>query len=350
MVWGALIAAGVSLIASNNSRRDANRAADQQNQVTQQAIGEIQQIANEAQALEQQFLAAGNAEAAANIREATAARIAAYGQVLDEIPGLKQEIALIAQTFYDEAEQLYAPFRADKTAANNAFNQQLAMLGLPNIDGSANAFDPDSITSRPSYQFVEEQGNRGVDRSAAARTGSLGGRAVKEAARFNSGLASQEFNNEFNRLGSVGNALNQSAQFGVTGTANALTNSTGIISNGYARLNDQLLNAIIGQGEAEAGGFEALGALALDNAGNLIQLSQNNTNTQASLLGSSATSQNDRTTARQISNNNFNTQVATSAGQIANAFQNANDRPGTTSTGGGQSVPKTKKRTANIFG
>jgi hypothetical protein len=52
----------------------------------------------------------------------------------------------------------------------------------------------------PGYEFVRQQGEQGLERQLAARGQRMGGPAAKEAMRFNSGLASQEYGNFYNRL------------------------------------------------------------------------------------------------------------------------------------------------------
>lgn len=61
-------------------------------------------------------------------------------------------------------------------------------------------FDPSQIANDPGYQFRLQQGQQGVERGAAARGGALGGRTMKDLARFSQGLASQEVGNAFNRF------------------------------------------------------------------------------------------------------------------------------------------------------
>jgi len=58
-------------------------------------------------------------------------------------------------------------------------------------------FDP---ANDPSYQFVFEQGQKALERSAAARGGALGGGAAKALARYGSGMASQEFSRQVDRF------------------------------------------------------------------------------------------------------------------------------------------------------
>ena len=51
----------------------------------------------------------------------------------------------------------------------------------------------------PGYQFRLAEGQKGIDRSLAAKGGALSGGSVKASIRYNSGMASQEYANAFNR-------------------------------------------------------------------------------------------------------------------------------------------------------
>jgi hypothetical protein len=55
------------------------------------------------------------------------------------------------------------------------------------------------ITSGPGYQFRHDQSLEGVEQSAAGRGTLRTGRTLKDIATFNSGLASQEYGNVYNR-------------------------------------------------------------------------------------------------------------------------------------------------------
>jgi hypothetical protein len=56
-----------------------------------------------------------------------------------------------------------------------------------------------NLEQDPGYQFRLQEGMKALERSAAARGGSQGGAAAKSLARFSQGLASQEYQNAFNR-------------------------------------------------------------------------------------------------------------------------------------------------------
>ena len=52
----------------------------------------------------------------------------------------------------------------------------------------------------PSYQFDQQEGQRAVDRSAAARGMDASGRTLKDLTRFGTGLSDQTYGNQLTRL------------------------------------------------------------------------------------------------------------------------------------------------------
>ncbi len=63
--------------------------------------------------------------------------------------------------------------------------------------------DPNSVQKSAGYQFAMDQGNQAIDRSAAARGMSNSGGVLTELAKYGSGLASQNYNNQVNQLSNV---------------------------------------------------------------------------------------------------------------------------------------------------
>jgi hypothetical protein len=57
----------------------------------------------------------------------------------------------------------------------------------------------DVFSASPDYQFRRNEGMRGIENSFAARGGAASGNALRALTEFNSGLASGEFGNFFNR-------------------------------------------------------------------------------------------------------------------------------------------------------
>jgi hypothetical protein len=60
--------------------------------------------------------------------------------------------------------------------------------------------NPDSVRALPSYQFDQQEGQRAIDRSAAARGMDASGRTLKDLTRFGTGLADQTYGNQLTRL------------------------------------------------------------------------------------------------------------------------------------------------------
>jgi hypothetical protein len=62
-------------------------------------------------------------------------------------------------------------------------------------------FGMDQFQADPGYQFRMSEGMKGLERSAAARGGLLSGGALRGIQRYGQDLASQEYQNAFNRYG-----------------------------------------------------------------------------------------------------------------------------------------------------
>lgn len=73
--------------------------------------------------------------------------------------------------------------------------QSLARLQSALLGG-----DPSVVQTDPGYQFRLQEGEKALQRAAAASGGLGGGAFLKDTARFSQGLASQEYGNAINRL------------------------------------------------------------------------------------------------------------------------------------------------------
>jgi hypothetical protein len=144
-------------------------------------------------------------------------------------------------------------------------------LGQLTGGGSGNT-QPDysSFFKDPSYGFAQQQGELGIERGANARGLNLSGGTLKDLASFNSGLASQQYGNYFNRLmGLAGigqNATNTNANL-VTGNASNNTAGAG-----------QIGNTIMGQGQAQASGAVGVANAANGAVGNSLMAAYMNRN------------------------------------------------------------------------
>ncbi len=93
-------------------------------------------------------------------------------------------------------------------AGENALGIQQRFLG-----GDMSAYK-----ESPDYQFRLQQGQRGLENSAAARGNLFGGGAAADLMGYNQGMATQGINEWWNRLAGVSgtgqNTANQLGQFG----------------------------------------------------------------------------------------------------------------------------------------
>ena len=91
------------------------------------------------------------------------------------------------------------------TAGTGAQNQLLTYLGLPggaqgaNFGKYARDFNQNDMVTDPGYAFRLAEGQKALDRQAAARGGLISGGALKAATRYGQDMGSQEYGNAFNR-------------------------------------------------------------------------------------------------------------------------------------------------------
>jgi hypothetical protein len=135
----------------------------------------------------------------------------------------------LQREMFERNVELNAPFRE---AGVNALNK-LAPLASEYTPFGMQQFQQD-----PGYAFRMSEGMKGLERSAAARGGLLSGATMKGIQRYGQDLASQEFQNAFNRYGiererrlaplqslaGVGQTTSQQLGAAGTGFANTLGN------------------------------------------------------------------------------------------------------------------------------
>jgi hypothetical protein len=165
----------------------------------------------------------------------------------------------------DRAAQLQADQFAQQRADQEPFrqagittqNELLRQLGLGGDAGSAGYgnlmrnFGAQDFQTEPGYQFRLSEGLKAIDRQAAARGGLISGGALKAAERYGQNLASDEYQNAFNRYqtnrGSIYGMLS-----GQQGVGQAATNALGAAGQNYA---NQAGEAYMGAGNARASGY-----------------------------------------------------------------------------------------------
>jgi hypothetical protein len=175
---------------------------------------------------------------------------------------LKQQKLLLIPllTMYNTTRGDLSPYRdIGQVAASTDLTNRLSDLTSPIT------VDPNQLESSDYYKFASTQGQRGATNSAAARGLASSGAALKGAAAYAKGLATDTYktafdmantnqSNAFNRLKSlVDTGENASAQTGSAGTAAANTAA----------------GAQIGAGNAQAAGANATGGAISNLASNI---------------------------------------------------------------------------------
>jgi hypothetical protein len=142
---------------------------------------------------------------------------------------------------YQEQKGLQEPFRG---AGITAQNRLLDLLGLSQNRGAegfgrySKDFGMSDFTADPGYAFRLAEGQKTLDRQAAARGGLISGGALKAATRYGQDMGSQEYQNAFNRY--------------QTNRSNQLQPLGSLLSSGQAAASNQA--AAAGNYGTQAGG------------------------------------------------------------------------------------------------
>lgn len=104
----------------------------------------------------------------------------------------------------DLSQRQYEQTRADQMpfleAGKGALNQLIPLAS------NYKPFDYNAMTADPGYGFRLSEGQKALDRQAAARGGLISGSALRAATRYGQEMGSQEYTNAFNRYQTERNA------------------------------------------------------------------------------------------------------------------------------------------------
>ena len=191
-IYGASKAAGAASSAAN-AQQDAARSSAELAYKTSQ-----EQIAAQKEALDKQIAASG----------ATVDK-----QLVAQRDSLDQQLAY-QKMMYEQTRADFAPYRESGVANLNQLN---TLLGIGGNTGAADYgrfatadFTPANFAANqdPGYAFRLSEGLKAVDRQAAARGGLISGNALKASQTYGQDMASQEYQNAFNRFQTIrGNTL-----------------------------------------------------------------------------------------------------------------------------------------------
>lgn len=177
----------------------------------------------------------------------------------------------------DLQRDVYGQQRRDQAPWMEGGSQTLAQLLREMQNGG---FEPQvnsqSLANDQGFQFRMSEGQKALERSAAARGGLNSGAAMKSLARFSQGLASDEYGNAWNRSMQAGqNRFNRMSN--IAGMGQQSAGAMGAFGGQYANNMSNLYGAIgnadaagsMGVANAVSSGFQSLGNLAQMGAGQM---------------------------------------------------------------------------------
>jgi hypothetical protein len=224
-----------------------------------------------------------------------------------------------------------------------ANSQQAALSGALGPQAQQQAYS--NFQASPGQQWLQDQALRGVTRNAAAIGGLGGGNVMQALQRQAMGMAQQDYQNQFNNLGAVGDRGMQAAQL-----QNALYQQNANAASQAGAQGAGIQGSIIGANAGQnAAGIAAQAALARDRGQYAYQAGQdigNNYNATTSALASLANQQGSGMADQYNAyTGNIANLLAGAGGQQATSNQNLASLLGNIATGsmspfvGGSQVP-----------
>lgn len=195
-------------------------------------------------------------------RSASKTQAAAAGQAAD-----------VQQQQYEQTRADQAPYR--EAGYNALANLQRTAGNVP----AAFKFGDYEFKADPGYGFRLSEGQKALDRQAAARGGLISGGALKAAQRYGQEMGSQEYGNAYNRALTSYNTdvarENQlyNRQAGLAGIGQTSTNLVGQAGQNYAT---NVGNLMTGAGAAQAAGQVGMANAITGGLGTYLNYSQNN--------------------------------------------------------------------------
>jgi hypothetical protein len=143
-----------------------------------------------------------------------------------------------------------SPSGAPGTSASNPTGFGGSTPAAGGFGSLASPYDPSTFYQDPGYNFIQDQTSQALNR-AGASSGQLGsGAQLKAAMSYASGLASQEFNNAYNR--SVNTQTTMFNELNALGTGGQV--ATGATTTAAGNLGTAASSALAGYGNAGAAG------------------------------------------------------------------------------------------------
>jgi hypothetical protein len=183
------------------------------------------------------------------------------------------QAADISQQQYEQTREDQAPYRE---AGYNALAEMQRTAG--NVPG-AFKFGDYEFKADPGYGFRLSEGQKALDRSAAARGGLISGGALKAATRFGQDMGSQEYQAAYNRAltgyntGVASENQLYNRQAGLAGIGQTATNLVGQAGAANAA---NVGNAYGAAGQAAASGYMGMANAVGQGTGQYLNYTSNN--------------------------------------------------------------------------
>lgn len=173
----------------------------------------------------------------------------------------------LQREMYEQGRTDQAPYR---DTGNLYLNKLSHLLGQapdgsggtdPNYGRLSQSFDMGKFQQDPGYAFRQQEGERGLQRAAAAGGMMGSGRYLKDAMKYNSGLASQEYGQAYDRYNND-NDKQFNRYAAMAGIGQTAANN---LSSGAANFGRQAGENMMGAANARAAGMVG-GANAFNGA------------------------------------------------------------------------------------
>ena len=158
------------------------------------------------------------------------------------------------ERMFQRQTELQEPFRQGGLTAQQEIMQLLGIGGDKTAAGYGSlgkAFSQTDFQQDPGYAFRQSEGMKALERSAAARGNLLSGSAMKGIQRFGQDLASQEYQNAFNRY-----QIERSAKLNplqsLMGSGQSATN---VMTGAAGQMGQNEAANLYGAGQARASGY-----------------------------------------------------------------------------------------------
>ena len=165
-----------------------------------------------------------------------------------------REANVAQERMFQKQMELQEPFRQGGITAQDQIMQLLGIGGDKTAAGygsMAKAFGTDQFQQDPGYAFRQAEGMKALERSAAARGNLMSGSTMKGIQRFGQDLASQEYQNAFNRF-----QVERSARLNpLQSLMGAGQSATNVMTGAAGQMGQNEAANIYGAGQARASGY-----------------------------------------------------------------------------------------------